>query len=343
MPVPAYPLPLTRSRLTRSHLPAPAYPLPLTRSRLPAPAYPFPLRRLKRDTHERSLRRKRRARFPSEWQPQPSLPRSSCLADLVLLRRGLSSAVADGNVLVQRLSLDLIVSTLPCDGAALTHAEKARLSCHRSHGLPAAASRCIHSQAARHCVGCMDGCARTRHAGGWRCLLRAHRGHSGDAVMAQPHDKGMERHLSIPLCGILHAGAAAARRAAAAHKAGGVALTTYLQLVARHVRRDRYSPSTPSSSVVSPGTPARPSRATPPTSAPGLGSPRPHLRRGWACPGPYLHCKQAQTGHICTGTGLTLPTSAPGLGSPLPRLHRDWAHPRPHLHRDWADPRPHLH
>ena len=42
--------------------------------------------------------------------------------------------------------------------------------------------------------------------------------------------------------------------------------------------------------------------------------PRPHLRRGWACPGPYLHCKQAQPGHICTGTGLTPPISAPGLG-----------------------------
>ena len=39
------------------------------------------------------------------------------------------------------------------------------------------------------------------------------------------------------------------------------------------------------------------------TSAPGLGSPRPHLRRDWAHP-----C------HICTGTGLTPATSAPGLG-----------------------------
>jgi hypothetical protein len=44
---------------------------------------------------------------------------------------------------------------------------------------------------------------------------------------------------------------------------------------------------------------------TPPTSAPGLGSPRPDLRRDWARP----------------------PTSAPGLGSPRPRLHRDWADP----------------
>ena len=178
---------------------------------------------------------------------------------------------------------------------------------------PRAASRCkpLHSFPGCPSLRRMHGCARTR-ACRRRGLLRAHRGRSGDAVMA--HDKGMERYLSIPLCGILHAGAAAARRAAAAHKAGGVALTTHLQLVARHVRRDRYSPSTPSSSVVSPGTPARPSRATPPTSAPGLGSPRPHLRRDWACPGPYLHCKQAQPGHICTGTGLTLPTSAPRLG-----------------------------
>ena len=40
------------------------------------------------------------------------------------------------------------------------------------------------------------------------------------------------------------------------------------------------------------------------TSAAGLGSPRPHLRRDWAHPG-----------HICAGTGLTPPTSAPGQGS----------------------------
>jgi hypothetical protein len=42
------------------------------------------------------------------------------------------------------------------------------------------------------------------------------------------------------------------------------------------------------------------------TSAPGLCSPRPHLRRDWARPF-----------HICTGTGLTPPTSAPGPGAPL--------------------------
>jgi hypothetical protein len=39
---------------------------------------------------------------------------------------------------------------------------------------------------------------------------------------------------------------------------------------------------------------------TPPTSAPGLGSPRPRLRRDWAHPA-----------HVCTGTGLAPPTSAP--------------------------------
>jgi hypothetical protein len=43
---------------------------------------------------------------------------------------------------------------------------------------------------------------------------------------------------------------------------------------------------------------------TPATSAPGLGSPRPHLRRDWAHPS-----------HICAGTGLTPATSAPGPGS----------------------------
>ena len=46
-------------------------------------------------------------------------------------------------------------------------------------------------------------------------------------------------------------------------------------------------------------------RRNPPTSAPGLGSPLPHLHRDWAHPS-----------HICTGTGLTPPTSAPGLGTP---------------------------
>jgi hypothetical protein len=46
-------------------------------------------------------------------------------------------------------------------------------------------------------------------------------------------------------------------------------------------------------------------RYAPATSAAGLGSPLPHLRRDWARP-----C------HICAGTGPT-----------LPHLHRDWAHP----------------
>ncbi len=59
-------------------------------------------------------------------------------------------------------------------------------------------------------------------------------------------------------------------------------------------------------------TPARRARPNPATSAPGLGSPRPHLHRDCAHPA-----------HICTGTGLTPPTSAPGLGSPRPHLHRD--------------------
>jgi hypothetical protein len=46
-------------------------------------------------------------------------------------------------------------------------------------------------------------------------------------------------------------------------------------------------------------------RFAPATSAPGLDSPVPHLRRDWA----HLPC------HICTGTGLTArATSAPGLG-----------------------------
>ena len=47
------------------------------------------------------------------------------------------------------------------------------------------------------------------------------------------------------------------------------------------------------------------SKAQPPApaaSAPGLGSPPPHLHRDWARPR-----------HICAGTGLTTPTSAPGL------------------------------
>jgi hypothetical protein len=48
---------------------------------------------------------------------------------------------------------------------------------------------------------------------------------------------------------------------------------------------------------------------TPATSAPGLGSPLPHLHRDRANP-----C------HICTETALAPATSAPGLGEPLPLL-----------------------
>jgi hypothetical protein len=47
----------------------------------------------------------------------------------------------------------------------------------------------------------------------------------------------------------------------------------------------------------------------PATSAPGLGSPLPHLHRD-----------SAHRCHICTGTRLTAATSAPGLGSLLPHL-----------------------
>jgi hypothetical protein len=44
----------------------------------------------------------------------------------------------------------------------------------------------------------------------------------------------------------------------------------------------------------------------PATSAPGLGSPLPHLRRDWA-----------HACHIYAGTGLAPATSAPGLGCPV--------------------------
>ena len=86
------------------------------------------------------------------------------------------------------------------------------------------------------------------------------------------------------------------------------------------------------------------------TSAPGLGSPLPHLRRDWDRP-----C------HICAGTGLTPATSALGLGWPplqeyakfldfesdlrgalavlsAPPPRRDTGSPLPHLRRDWAHP-----
>ncbi len=66
---------------------------------------------------------------------------------------------------------------------------------------------------------------------------------------------------------------------------------------------------------------------TPPTSAPGLGSTRPHLRRSRAYPA-----------HICAWTGLTPPTSAPEPGLPRPHPHQDRARPCPHLRRDYAHP-----
>ena len=82
--------------------------------------------------------------------------------------------------------------------------------------------------------------------------------------------------------------------------------------------------------LVADGCPARP------TSAPGLGSPPPHLRRDWAHPR-----------HICArfapGLGPPLPTSEPGTG-PTPCLHLSWDWARPsfaHLHRDClGSPRP---
>jgi hypothetical protein len=61
------------------------------------------------------------------------------------------------------------------------------------------------------------------------------------------------------------------------------------------------------------------------TSAPGLGSPLPHLHRDWArrshictrtgLAAPTSAPGRAHPSHICTGTGLTPPTSAPGLRS----------------------------
>ena len=68
---------------------------------------------------------------------------------------------------------------------------------------------------------------------------------------------------------------------------------------------------------------------TPPTAAPGLGSPLPHLRRDWAHPF-----------HICTGSGLIPATSAPGLGSPHLTSAPGLGSRLPHLHRDWGSPHP---
>ena len=44
----------------------------------------------------------------------------------------------------------------------------------------------------------------------------------------------------------------------------------------------------------------------PPTSAPGPGSPLPHLRRDQAHPSPILRRDRARPSHICAGTGLLL-------------------------------------
>jgi hypothetical protein len=109
--------------------------------------------------------------------------------------------------------------------------------------------------------------------------------------------------------------------------------------------------STPVSSC---GGQQRVSGSPPATSAPGLGSPLPHLHRDWAS-APGLGSSRATSApglgspcHIRTGTGLAPATFASGLGSPLPHLHRDWARPchirigtgltLPQLHRDWAHP-----
>ena len=62
------------------------------------------------------------------------------------------------------------------------------------------------------------------------------------------------------------------------------------------------------------------------TSAPGLGSPLPHLHRDRGSPLPHLHGDRPHRSA----------TSAPGPASPLPYLHRDWGSPLPHLHRDWG-------
>jgi hypothetical protein len=71
--------------------------------------------------------------------------------------------------------------------------------------------------------------------------------------------------------------------------------------------------------------PAHTCTLTPATSAPGLGSPRPHLHRDSAHPA-----------HTCSVTGHAPATSAPELGSPLPHLQGDRPHLCPHLPRDRA-------
>ena len=67
---------------------------------------------------------------------------------------------------------------------------------------------------------------------------------------------------------------------------------------------------------------------TPATSAPGLGSPLPHLRRDRAS---HLHEDCARPAHICTGTGLGPAKSAPGLGLGTATSAPGLRSPRPHL------------
>ena len=64
-------------------------------------------------------------------------------------------------------------------------------------------------------------------------------------------------------------------------------------------------------------------------------SPLPHLRQDWlgcstatSAPGQGSHLRRdwAHRCPVCAGSWLTAATSAPGQGSPLPHLHRDWAH-----------------
>jgi hypothetical protein len=63
---------------------------------------------------------------------------------------------------------------------------------------------------------------------------------------------------------------------------------------------------------------------TPPTSAPGLRLAAATSAPGPGSPLPHLHRHRgSHPCHICTGAGLTAATSAQGPGSPLPHLRRD--------------------
>ncbi len=86
--------------------------------------------------------------------------------------------------------------------------------------------------------------------------------------------------------------------------------------------------------------PRRAAAGRPPTSAPGRGSPLPHLRRDWAhprhiCAGtglarPHLHWEPAQLCAACApGLGSRPATSAPGLGSPPATSALGLGPPRP--------------